>query len=189
MSTNNELILTKIVATLGPASSSREIITELISEGVRVFRINFSHGELTEHKRVLERVRAAAAGQNEHIGVLGDLCGPKIRVGRQPGEGTKLVEGHRLAFIPEFVDVAKAAEQLKGMLCIPVGFHDFIQEARPDHRILLDDGSMELRTVEVRQLADAAALICDVIVGGVLKSNKGINFPDTELTVPAMTDH
>lgn len=189
MSANNELILTKIVATLGPASNSREVVKQLISEGVRVFRINFSHGEFSAHKKSLERVRAAAAECNEHVGVMGDLCGPKIRVGKQPGDGTVLNEGSRIAFIPDYANGERAAEQLDGIQCIPVAFHDFIQEAQPGHRVLLDDGTMELRTVEARDLDEAKVLLCDVVVGGLLKSNKGMNFPDTELTVPAMTDH
>ncbi|MDA1274404.1 MAG: pyruvate kinase [Verrucomicrobia bacterium] len=85
MSATHELTLTKIVATLGPSSNAPEVIQQLIAEGVRVFRINFSHGEFSEHLAGLQRVRAAAAKASQHIGVLGDLCGPKIRVGRQAG--------------------------------------------------------------------------------------------------------
>ena len=189
MSAIYELLLTKIVATLGPASNSPETIEQLITEGVRVFRINFSHGALADHQPILQRVRAAATKLNEHIGVLGDLCGPKIRVGRQPGDGTTLVEGSTVAFVPEGNNTEALSRALSGMPCIPVGFHDFIKEAQPGHRILLDDGMLELRCLEQRQLAEGNALVCEVVVGGLLKSNKGINLPDTNLTVPAMTDH
>jgi len=189
LSATHELTLTKIVATLGPASNSPEIIEQLITEGVRVFRINFSHGEFAEHLASLQRVRAMSAKLNQHIGVLGDLCGPKIRVGKQAGEGTRLAEGARVAFISEFVEAEAASCELGGLTCLKVGFPDFIFEARPGHRILLDDGSLELRAAEQRALKEGSALVCEVVVGGLLKSNKGINFPDTELTVPAMTDH
>lgn len=189
MSATNELTLTKIVATLGPASNSPEVIEQLITEGVRVFRINFSHGEFSEHLASLQRVRAAAAKLDQHIGVLGDLCGPKIRVGKQDGAGTRLSEGGRVAFIPDFVDADRATLELNGLTCLKVGFHDFIFEAHAGHRILLDDGTLELQAVEQKPLSEGTALICEVIVGGLLKSNKGINFPDTELTVPAITDH
>lgn len=189
LSATHELTLTKIVATLGPASSTPEVVEELITEGVRVFRINFSHGEFSEHLASLRRVRAAAEKLNQHIGVLGDLCGPKIRVGKQAGEGTQLADGSRVAFIPEFVDATTASRELDGLTCLKVGFHDFIFEARAGHRILLDDGTLELRAAEQRPLGEGTALICEVVVGGILKSNKGINFPDTELTMPAMTDH
>ncbi|HSH17127.1 MAG TPA: pyruvate kinase, partial [Verrucomicrobiae bacterium] len=115
MSATHELTLTKIVATLGPASSSPDIIEQLITEGVRVFRINFSHGEFSEHLTSLQRVRAASTKLNQHIGVLGDLCGPKIRVGKQDGAGTQLGEGGRVAFIPEFVDADLASRELNGL--------------------------------------------------------------------------
>ena len=131
----------------------------------------------------------SAARLNQHIGVLGDLCGPKIRVGRQPAAGTELVAGTRVAFIPEFADEAAANRELGGLLCLKVAFHDFIFEAGAGHRILLDDGTMELRALEQRPLGEGSALVCEVVLGGLLKSNKGINFPDTELTVPALTDH
>ena len=188
LSAQHEHILTKIVATLGPASSSPDMIETLIQTGVRVFRINFSHGEIESHLSALKNVRAAADKLSEHSGVLGDLCGPKIRVGKQPGEGTKLVEGTQIAFIPDFADADALAAEL-GFICVPVAFHDFIHEAKRGHRILLDDGTMELKTAEQRTVADTKALICDVVVGGMLKSNKGINLPDTDLSVPALTDH
>jgi len=188
LSANNEHILTKIVATLGPASNSPEMIGELIKTGVRVFRINFSHGEIESHLDSLKNVRAAAAKLNEHIGVMGDLCGPKIRVGKQDADGTTLIDGTHVAFIPDYVDKVSASKEL-GQTCIPVAFHDFIHEAKPGHRILLDDGALELKVVEQRDHSDGKALICEVIVGGVLKSNKGINLPDTDLSVPAITDH
>lgn len=189
LKTINELILTKIVATLGPASSSPEMLEQLIEEGVRVFRINFSHGELESHGAVLKMVREAAEKLNQHIGVLGDLCGPKIRVGRQSGEGTMLTEGEQVAFVPEFADVPAVSRELNGLKVVPVAFHDFIHEAKAGHRILLDDGALELRCQGKHELSEGAALICDVLVGGLLKSNKGMNFPDTDLTVPTMTDH
>lgn len=189
MSATHELTLTKIVATLGPASSSPEIVEQLITEGVRVFRINFSHGTFPEHLASLQRVRTAAQKLDQHIGVLGDLCGPKIRVGQQAGDGTMLAEGTRVAFIPEFLEAEAASSELGGLICLKMGFHDFIFEARPGHRILLDDGSLELRAAELHPLKEGHALVCEVVVGGLLKSNKGVNFPDTELTVPAMTDH
>jgi pyruvate kinase len=100
-----------------------------------------------------------------------------------------LHEGARIAFLPEFVDAAAAGDELGGITCLKVAFHDFIFEARPGHRILLDDGTIELRVIEGRTLTEGSALVCDVVVGGLLKSNKGINFPDTDLAVPALTDH
>ncbi len=188
LNAQNEHILTKIVATLGPASNSPKMIEELIKTGVRVFRINFSHGEIESHLDALKNVRAAAEKLNEHIGVLGDLCGPKIRVGRQDADGTLLTEGERIAFIPEFAARDSATREL-GLTCIPVAFHDFIHEAKPGHRILLDDGALELKAIEQRDHSEGKALVCEVMVGGILKSNKGINLPDTDLSVPAITDH
>lgn len=105
------------------------------------------------------------------------------------GYGTPIAEGARVAFIPEFPDAGRASAELDGIICLKMGFQDFISEARAGHRILLDDGALELRVVEQLQLTKGSALVCDVVVGGLLKSNKGVNFPDTELTVPAMTEH
>lgn len=189
VNTPHELTLTKIVATLGPASHSPEMISSLIREGVRVFRINFSHGGFPEHLESFRRVREAGLQLDEHIGVLGDLCGPKIRVGHQADEGTALTEGTQVAFIPESLDAVAAKVALGGAIPLKVGFDGFIGETRAGHRILLDDGTMELRAVEQRAMEGGEALVCEVVVGGVLKSNKGINFPDTDLTVPAMTEY
>jgi len=181
-----DLILTKIVATLGPASRSLETIEQLIDRGVRVVRINFSHGGLDEHRETLERVRSVAAKLGQHVGVLGDLCGPKIRVGNQGSEGTPLRVGERVAFVP----AAAATEALERERIVPIQleFFDSIAEVQPGQRILLDDGALELRCVERRALGAESGLVCEVVVGGILGSNKGMNLPDTDLSVPAMTE-
>lgn len=185
---DNQLLLTKIVATLGPASNDLETITALINEGVRVFRINFSHGEFSEHKRALDLVREASKATRKHIGVLGDLPGPKIRVGKQPADGVQLDEGTIVAFLPESTDHETAARELGGIRVLTTNLDEFITEAEPGHRILLDDGAIELVTVERRAFSGGTALLCRVVYAGCLQSNKGINFPETDLSVPSMTD-
>lgn len=97
--TSEGFLLTKIIATLGPASSSVEVISQLIGEGVRVFRINFSHGSLDQHAQTLSNIRRAEKETGKYIGVLGDLSGPKIRIGEVVEGGIQVAKGERITFI------------------------------------------------------------------------------------------
>ena len=167
---------TKIVATLGPASRSPEVVKELIRAGVNVFRMNFSHGTHESHRENFERIHAAREELGLPIAVLADLCGPKIRVGRFPGGSIELTAGEAVTVTTREVE--------GGAGLIPSAHAALHEDVLPGHRLLLDDGKLELRVenVEGRDIA------CTVVTGGTLKDAKGMNLPDVEVSVPALTD-
>jgi pyruvate kinase len=168
---------TKIIATLGPASSDVATLDRLIAAGVDVFRLNFSHGTQDAHAKVFRQVRDAAARARRHVAILQDLSGPKIRTGRLQG-------GHALTLRPgDELRLASGDEEgSAGRVC--VGYAPLITSARPGDRLLLDDGRIELR---VRN-GNARELVTDVVSGGSLGEHKGINAPGVELPSNAITD-
>jgi pyruvate kinase len=168
---------TKIVATLGPTSSSDERVRALVDAGVDVFRLNFSHGERSDHEENVRRVRAAAADAGRTIGVLQDLQGPKIRVGRfQEGE-VSLQAGD-----PFTLDCGSHAPGDSTRVGVTYG--GLADDVKEGDTLLLDDGRLSLRVTEVR----GSHIETEVVVGGVLSNNKGINIPDADLSIPALTD-
>jgi pyruvate kinase len=167
---------TKILATLGPASSSPEQLRELFEAGADVFRINMSH---TDHGRLAElhgRVRALEAEMGRPIGILVDLQGPKIRVGTLPGGQITLTEGQRIKL------ACQASSEDPGVLPIP--HPEVFAALKQKHGLLVDDGKIRLRT----WAATPAGAEASVEVGGVLKNKKGVNLPDTLLPLSAMTE-
>ncbi|MBN1465426.1 hypothetical protein JXA02_06675, partial [candidate division KSB1 bacterium] len=183
MDRKKEFLLTKIIATPGPASASPAVIEKMIQEGVRVFRINFSHGTFDQYETLLERVRAASARLDIPVGVLGDLAGPKIRVGQVVDGGVELIRGQRVEFQTDAL-VTLPPEQPDGPVVFSTTWPDFISEVQPGETILLDDGYVRLRCLE--QQGDR--LVCEVVDGGRITSGKGVNLPDTALSGPALTD-
>jgi pyruvate kinase len=177
----SHFLLTKIIATLGPASSPVETIKELIREGVRVFRINFSHGTFESFSQLIGNVRQASADMGIPASVLGDLSGPKIRVGKVVEGGVMLQPGVQVEFQRE--DLV-ATEPSGGKVVFSTTLPLLIDEVRPGQRVLLDDGNISLVCRESRP----DRLICDVLNGGLITSRKGINLPDTALSVPALTE-
>lgn len=168
-------VQTKIVATIGPASSNPDRLADLIDAGANVCRLNFSHGDLSEHQRVLKLIRKIAAERERPVAVLGDLCGPKIRLNTVPtgvalsiGDDVRVVRG----------DEPCTAERLT------TSYPHMIDEVEPGHRLYIDDGMVRLLCVD----KDADALHCRCTVGGALSTRKGINLPDTRLSVPALSD-
>jgi pyruvate kinase len=165
---------TKIVCTLGPASWSPERIDALIAAGMDVARINFSHGDLDRHAETIRNVREASVRAGRPIAVLGDLQGPKIRVGVLP-EPVVLKPGDRMVFAPE-------GEHGPGEL--PTTFRELAQDVEVGDVVLLADGLMELIVEEVQ----APRVAMRVIHGGELTSNKGINLPGTLVSIPSLTE-
>ncbi|MBU6472548.1 MAG: pyruvate kinase, partial [Alphaproteobacteria bacterium] len=167
---------TKILATLGPASSSPEQLRALFEAGADIFRINMSH---TDHSRLAElhgRVRALEAEMGRPIGILVDLQGPKIRVGTLPGGQIALTEGQRIKL------ACQATSEDPGVLPIP--HPEVFAALKQKHGLLVDDGKIRLRT----WAATPAGAEASVEVGGVLKNKKGVNLPDTLLPLSAMTE-
>jgi len=172
-----KLIKTKIVATVGPATSSVQALGRLITAGVDVCRINFSHGTVDEHARSLANIRQAAAKLNTPIAVMADLCGPKIRVGNITGGGVLLAEGNEL--IIQRKPIEGNAERISTTLA------ELIDDVRAGQRVLMDDGKLELKVVRHKPPNE---VICRVITGGVLGSGKGVNLPTTSLKLSALTE-
>lgn len=166
---------TKIIATFGPASSTPEAIDQLLAAGVDLVRLNMSHGDHAGHRAMVERIRAAAARANKHIAILMDLCGPKIRVGKFEGDGIELRRGDK-------VTVTTASVTGKPGL-IPSQYKSIAKDVSDGERILLDDGKLELRVLK----SDGKDVRCEVVQGGRLTNNKGMNLPDSQLSTPALT--
>jgi pyruvate kinase len=167
---------TKIIATLGPASSAPQVLDALIAAGVDVFRLNFSHGDHESHGRTFRAVREAASRAHRHIAVLQDLSGPKIRTGRL--RGGQPIELHKA----EEIRVA-AGDGEGGADRIYTPYAELIASAKPGDRLLLDDGKIELQ-VTGRQ---AGELVTTVVNGGTLGEHKGINVPGVMLPASAVT--
>jgi pyruvate kinase len=167
---------TKIVCTIGPSSNSEEVIAALVANGMSVARLNFSHGSHAEHKEMIQKIREASATADRPVAILQDLCGPKIRVGKLPVDGLRLSPGQSLTLT---VDKRPAQGNR-----VPVTYHALPSQVKPGDRILLADGMMDL-TVE-RTTSDE--IVCTVITGGILTSNKGINLPSSSLDIPALTE-
>ncbi len=167
---------TKIVATLGPASSSPEMLEAMIRAGVDVVRLNFSHGKAQDHIDRAALVRAAAARAGREVAIMADLQGPKIRVGRFDGGKTMLENGQR--FILDAVRTEPGNNEIVGL-----DYKDLPRDVRPGDTLLLNDGLLRLTVDQV--LGDQ--VITTVVVGGELSNNKGINKAGGGLTAPALT--
>lgn len=187
MKTNEEHpILTKIIATLGPASADVPTLVRMIEEGVRVVRINFSHGKLEDFERMLNVVREASSAAGEPIAALGDLCGPKIRCLGVEGGTLELERGDQVRFVKQSIDATRDPET--GIVTVGTTFPDIIDDAEAGHRLLVNDGAIRMLITEKTGEGDDAALLCSVTVGGTLSPKKGINLPDSDLNAPSLTD-
>ena len=171
---------TKIVATVGPASESEEMLLKLAQAGVNVFRLNFSHGDHQEHKTRLDRIRKINKEHNMKCAILQDLQGPKIRVGEMEGgnAGVELIEGNKFIFTNQ--DVVGNAER------VSTPYKGMYQDVKVGERILMDDGKLEVKVTGVD--IDKQEVITEVVYGGLLKQKKGVNLPNTNISQPSVTD-
>ncbi len=179
--------LAKIVATIGPASDSPESVTRLIEAGVGVFRLNFSHGNLIDHERRVNTIRAAAKALGQPTAILGDLQGPKIRVGTLPAPLT-LDRGQAVVFLPSAAFTSDVQHRPSDIVHLPSDHPHLATDVLPGHRVLINDGAIRLLAID-REPGDAPhALRCRVTVGGAVSSRKGINLPDSDVETSAITD-
>jgi pyruvate kinase len=174
--------LTKIVATIGPASRGQETLSALLRAGVSVIRLNFSHGTHDDHAATIETVRRLAAADGRVVALLADLQGPKLRVGDLDGGGpVHLAPGATLAITTE--PVVGTAER------VSTSYERLGEDLRPGDRILLDDGHLELRVERIEPgQGTGTDVVCRVVTGGLLHSRKGINLPGTAVSAPALTE-
>ena len=167
---------TKVVATIGPASSSYENLLELVKAGVNIFRLNFSHGKHEDHQEVITRIGYINEKYKTHIGILADLQGPKLRVGEMENNGLKIKKGDVLTFVSK-----KCVGTMKS---IYMSYTQFAKDVQKGEKVLIDDGKLVLEVVETNK-KDAVKL--KVLFGGTLSSNKGVNLPQTKISLPALT--
>lgn len=167
---------TKILATIGPASSSPEMIKALFEAGADVFRINMSHNSPAELNAKVRAIRDLEESVGRPIAILADLQGPKIRLGKLPGEEREVHRGDRLHLVQKAI--VESGDD------IPVPHPEIFAAIQAGESLLIDDGKIRLKVVD----ADKDSAIAEVIVAGTLKNRKGINLPDTVLPISAMTD-
>lgn len=165
----------RIVATIGPASQEETTLRALLEAGVDVIRLNFSHGSHEDHLRIYQRARAVSQQMGRPVTILQDLQGPKIRVGEIQNQQVELRAGQRF--------ILTAAPILGNEQMVSVDFPDLAQAVDPGGRILLDDGNLELTVVRI----DGDQVETQVKVGGMLKSNKGVNLPHARLNLSSLT--
>jgi pyruvate kinase len=168
---------TKIVATIGPASESPEVMRQMLEAGMDVARINFSHGDFDSHQRVMDNLRQTAQASGRRLAILADLPGPKMRLGQISPEPVVLAPGASFSLTTEEVigDASRAS----------VSFASLPQVVKPGDTLLLADGFIQLEVVDVQ----GRVVNCRVIVGGELRSRKGLNLPGLDLGISAFTEH
>ena len=169
---------TKIVATIGPATESVQRITELIKAGATTFRLNFSHGDHEEHSKRIKTIRQVSKELGVHVGILQDLQGPKIRLGRFKDGPITIIPGHKFSLTSNLIESTNELAT--------VTYERLTEEVFKGNRVLLDDGRVELKVENVNKVNKT--LECEVIVGGLLSNNKGVNFPDVQLSIRALTN-
>jgi pyruvate kinase len=166
---------TKIIATIGPASSSPAIIARLIRAGMDAARVNFSHGERSDHLNRIGLIRRQAARAGKHVAVIQDLQGPKLRVGAMDGDEVTLRRGDVVLLTTKKIVGTSSV--------ISVNYPRLGKDLKVGDRILLDDGKLELRVVQKK----SNGLRCKIVRGGVLKSRKGVNLPGARLSLPSLS--
>src|SRR5687768_16430775 len=167
---------TKIVTTLGPATDAPGILDQFLAEGVDVFRLNASHGTQDDHAARIKAVRKAAAATDVNVGILLDLQGPKIRLGRFENGWCTLETGAPFTITTE--TVLGTCERAS------TGYARFAEEVEPGARILLADGAIELRAIA----SDGTSVRTEVVSGGPISDQKGINLPGVKLSLPSLTN-
>ena len=165
----------KIVATVGPASSSEEMLLTLMKAGADVFRLNFSHGQHVEHAATVALIRELSRHRRQAVAILGDLQGPKIRTGMMRGDVMTLTEGQSV--------VVTTADVLGENGLIPTTYLALPEDVSCGDRILLDDGLLELQVEKI----SGNDVHCLVLVGGELKNRKGMNLPGVAVSAPALS--
>jgi pyruvate kinase len=175
----------KIVATLGPALDDPDRLRAAIAAGIDVVRLNFSHGTREEHQRRLDLTHEIAASLGRNVGSLGDLQGPKIRLGLVPDQGVELIDGGEVVLVAgrEELDDADRHDGA-GVPVLPVVYEQLAQDVEPGALVLLDDGLLRLVVSRV----DGDRVTARVVAGGTAKSRKGVNLPGVEVSARSMTE-
>ncbi len=168
---------TKIIATVGPACNTYEKVIALVHAGVDVFRLNFSHGKHQDHAAVIEIIEHINSQYPYNIAILADLQGPKLRIGEVENNGVELLEGDTITFTSEKCIGTKERVYLS--------YPNFHNDVKIGEKIMIDDGKLEVRITDIHDNNDVSAR---VTTGGILSSKKGINLPETKVSLPALTE-
>src|SRR6201996_8694208 len=168
---------TKIVATMGPASTNKDILLSMIKAGVNVCRLNFSHGRPEDHQKTIDTIREINAEYKYNVGILADLQGPKIRIGLVKDGGIHLVNGTRINITTH--------ECIGDDNRIYITYDTFPQDVQANEIILLDDGKIQMRVIETNK---KDTVLCEIVHGGILTSRKGVNLPNTKVSIPSLTE-
>jgi pyruvate kinase len=168
---------TKIVATLGPASSDKETLREMFHAGLNVCRLNFSHGAYADHSAVIQTIRELNTETGLNVAILADLQGPKIRTNEMENNGVELVNNSEVLIVTE--KVLGTAQKFS------INYAQLPQDVKPGERILLDDGKLALEVLSTNGKDEITA---KVVHGGILSSKKGVNFPNTSISMPSLTE-
>ncbi len=168
---------TKIIATIGPATSSSEMLEQLLLAGMNVVRINASHGDHETHKQTIANIRKLDEELGSNTSILVDLQGPKLRIGELEEDEINLEEGAELRI--------KVGAEKGSAGVVYTNYESFAKDVKPGESVLLDDGKLK---VEVISTDSDSEVVCKVIYGGILKPRKGINLPDTEISLPCITE-
>ncbi len=167
---------TKIVATVGPASSDYATLLQMARAGVDVFRLNFSHGTHDQHLEVIKHICYINETYRYHVSILADLQGPKLRVGEMENGGVEISEGDIITFTNEKCIGTKEK--------VYMSYKDFARDVNVNERVRIDDGKLELVVVETDKKSEVKL---KVVFGGILKSRKGVNLPNTDISLPCLT--
>ena len=170
----------KIVATIGPASQDHDTLARMLQAGMDVARLNFSHGTHEEHAARIQMLRSLSEQFHKPITILQDLQGPKLRVGNIPSGAVPIHAGDLIIL----TSIPQGGKDAQGRLLIPFDVPDLEKSVQPGHRILMDDGQLEIEVVAV----SPDAVEAKVILGGLLKSHKGVNLPRANLNIPSLTE-
>jgi pyruvate kinase len=162
---------------MGPASAKKEVLLAMIQAGVNICRLNFSHGKAQDHKAVIDTIREINAEYKTNVGILADLQGPKIRIGLVKDGGIHLVNGTRINITTH--------ELIGDDNQIYITYETFPQDVQPDEIILLDDGKIQMRVIETNR---KDTVVCEIVHGGILTSRKGVNLPNTKVSIPSLTE-
>ncbi|KQM66452.1 pyruvate kinase [Pedobacter sp. Leaf216] len=167
---------TKIVATLGPASAKPDVLYSMFNAGLDVCRLNFSHGSQADHQAVLDTIRDLNKKYDYNVGILADLQGPKIRIGLVKEGGINLINGK--------TTVITTSECIGNEERIYITYQNFPQDVQAGEIILLDDGKLQMKVISTN-LKDE--VVCEIVHGGILTSRKGVNLPNTKVSIPSLT--
>lgn len=173
----NEMKKTKIVATIGPVSSSKEVLRAMILQGLDVVRLNFSHGSHDDHKKVIDFVREIDAELGTNTSLLADLQGPKLRVGEMENGSVNLEVGKTIKI--------STVKQIGTENVLYTVYKEFAADVKPGEMVLLDDGKIVMRILETNGKDE---VVCEIIQGGPLSSKKGLNLPNTKVSLPSLSE-